>query len=231
MRAVLEVFTVSPFEENTYLVGDADAGVAVVVDPGGRTEDVLRVAERRGVRVATILATHAHIDHVSGAAALREATGAPFWLHKLDVPLLGALSQQAAMFGLPAVRSPEVDGFLAAGQVIPVGGLELAVLETPGHSPGHVTFVTQRTQWDDGEFAAAFCGDVIFYGAIGRTDLTGGDYDQLLTSIEQRILTLSDDTVLLSGHGPATTVGRERLSNPFVVEWLERSRGWGSGHD
>jgi glyoxylase-like metal-dependent hydrolase (beta-lactamase superfamily II) len=222
MQPVLETLTVSPFDENMYLVGDADAGVAVVVDPGGRTEDLVRVAGLRGVEITHILCTHAHIDHVAGAAALRDATGAPFWLHEADLPLLQGLSQQADMFGLPRVQSPEVDGLLTAGQVIEVGDLRLTVRETPGHAPGHVTFVCPQVQLEFGDHPFALCGDVVFYGSIGRTDLPGGNYETLMTSIEHVILGLPDDTVLLSGHGPATTVGREREHNPFVADWLAR---------
>ena len=222
MRPVLEILTVSPFEENTYLVGDADAGVAVVVDPGGRTEDLVRVAGLRGVAITHIINTHAHIDHVTGVAALREATGAPFWLHEADLPLLQGLAQQAAMFGLPRVEPPEVDGLLTAGQVIEVGELRLTVRETPGHSPGHVIFVCPEVSLESGDHPFALCGDVVFYGSIGRTDLPGGDYDTLMTSIEREVLSLPADTVLLSGHGPATTVGRECVHNPFVADWLAR---------
>ena len=220
VRAVLEVFTVPPFDENTYLVGDADAGLAAVVDPGGRAADIVREAERRGTRIHLILATHGHIDHVSGVDELRALTGAPFWAHADGAPLLAALPRQAAMFGLPAPDPPRVDGHLSAGQALHVGALTLEVRHTPGHAPGHVTLVGPEIEWDGTRQRFALVGDVIFYGSIGRTDLPGGDYDTLLGSITREILSLPEDTVLHSGHGPATTVGRERRFNPFVREWL-----------
>ncbi|MFN2114423.1 MAG: MBL fold metallo-hydrolase [Anaerolineae bacterium] len=222
MLPVLETLTVSPFDENTYLVGDAEAGVAVAIDPGGRTDDIVRVARLRGVEITRILITHAHIDHVTGVEPLREATGAEFLMHEDGLRLLRGLPQQAAMFGLPRVDPPEADGFIAGGQEIEVGGLELRVLDTPGHAPGHVTFHCAGAPMEFGERPFALCGDVVFYGSIGRTDLVGGDYETLMKSIEDQILTLPDETVLLSGHGPATTVGRERRHNPFIVDWLSR---------
>lgn len=227
MRFVLEVFTVMPFSENSYLVGDAEAGVAIVVDPGGRVDDIARVARQRGVAITTIVNTHAHIDHVMGVAELQARTGAPFWIHADAVPMLNASPAQAAMFGLPPLDPPAVDAFLTAGQVIEVGTLRLVVRHTPGHAPGHVTLVGPPVEHDGRQAPFALCGDVIFMGSIGRTDLPGGDYATLMSSIEREILTLPDETVLYSGHGPATTVGRERLRNPFVVEWLRGRQGRG----
>lgn len=221
IRPVFEVFTVPPFSENTYLLGDAEAGEAIVVDPGGRVEDILRVAERRGVRIVKIVNTHAHIDHVIGVPALQARTGAPFWLHPDAAPMLEAMPVQAEMFNLPPVTPPSIDHPLSEGEVVQVGGLALDVRYTPGHAPGHVTLVGPRIALD-GEPPRPFalCGDVIFMGSIGRTDLPGGDYETLMQSIEREVLTLPDDTVLYSGHGPATTVGQERRANPFVREWL-----------
>lgn len=212
-----------PFGENTYLFGDADAGVAVVIDPGGRADEIVRVAEQRGVAVQAIVNTHAHIDHISGVADLQARTGAPFWLHPDAVPMLATAPLQAAMFGLPPFAAPPADHLLAPGQAIPVGGLSLTVRHTPGHAPGHVTLVGPVLTLDDRSAPVAFCGDVIFLGSIGRTDLPGGDHATLMTAIVDQILTLPDDTVLYPGHGPATTVGRERRSNPFVLDWLRRS--------
>jgi hydroxyacylglutathione hydrolase len=220
MRFVLDVFTVMPFSENTYLVGDADAGVAIVVDPGGRADDIVRVAKQRGVAIATIVNTHAHIDHVAGVRELQALTGAPFWIHADAVPMLQTVPAQAAMFGLPPFDPPEVDATISAGQVFEVGGLRLTVRYTPGHAPGHVTLVGPPVEIDGRQAPFALCGDVIFMGSIGRTDLPGGDYTTLMNSIEREILSLPDETVLYSGHGPATRVGRERLRNPFVQEWL-----------
>ncbi len=220
MRPVLETFVVGPFQENTFLLGDADAGVAIVVDPGGRTDDVLRVAQHRGLRITAIVNTHSHVDHVAGVAEMKERTGAPFLLHAAAVPMLQALPQQAAMFGLPPTVPPEVDGSLAPGQVIDVGGIRLTVRDTPGHAPGHVTLVSQPLDLHGQTAVRALVGDVIFLGSIGRTDLPGGDFQTLMTSIEREILTLPADAVLYSGHGPDTTVAHERAFNPFVRDWL-----------
>src|SRR3990172_823393 len=157
MRPVLEVFTVPPFDENTYLVGDADAGQAIVVDPGGRADDVVHLAERRGVAIRAIVSTHAHIDHVSGAVALQVLTGAPFWLHSEAEPMLQAVGQQALMFGLPPVEAPPVDALLTSGQVLDVGALQITVHETPGHAPGHVTLVGPAIELDGERAPFALC--------------------------------------------------------------------------
>lgn len=222
MRPILETFTVPPFGENTYLLGDADAGAAIVVDPGGRVDDILRVAAQRGVTIRAIVNTHAHIDHVSGVEELKQRTGAPFWLHRDAEPMLATGPAQAEMFGLPPFEVPAIDAYLTEGQTIDVGGIALAVRHTPGHAPGHVTLVGPEVELDGRKSPFALCGDAIFLGSIGRTDLPGGDYDVLMGAIEREILTLPDETVLYSGHGPATTVGRERRTNPFVVDWLRQ---------
>jgi glyoxylase-like metal-dependent hydrolase (beta-lactamase superfamily II) len=224
MRPILETFTVGPFQENTYLLGDADAGTAIVIDPGGRVGDILRVAEQRGVAIQAIVNTHSHIDHVMGVPELKERSGAPFWLHAEAMPMLAAVGRQAAMYGLPPMEAPDVDAFLTAGQVISVGEISLTVRFTPGHAPGHVTLVSEALEIDGEAAPRAWVGDVIFLDSIGRTDLPGGDYATLMNSIEREVLSLPGDTVLYSGHGPATTVAHERQFNPFVGEWLAGRR-------
>jgi len=220
MTFLLDTFVCPPFAENTYFVGDSAAGEAVVIDPGGRIDEVLRTAELRGVRITQIWGTHSHIDHMAGVAELQRRTGAPFLLHPEAVPMLVGLPVQADRFGMPPVEVPTVQGLLAAGDTVSVGRYAFTVRDTPGHAPGHVTFVGPDVAYEGVTAPVAFCGDVIFLGSIGRTDLPGGDYAQLLRSIEEQIVTLDDTTVLFSGHGPATTVGRERRSNPFVLDWL-----------
>jgi glyoxylase-like metal-dependent hydrolase (beta-lactamase superfamily II) len=222
VQLVLDVFVVPPFGENSYLLGDAEAGVAIVVDPGGRADEIQATAERRGVRITQIVNTHAHIDHVSGVEALQALTGAPFWLHPEAAPMLSALPQQARMFGLPEMAAPVVDRDIVVGEEIHVGGLSLEVRYTPGHAPGHVTLVTPEVEYEGRRRRLALCGDVVFRGSIGRTDLPGGDLRTLMTVIEREILTLPADTILLSGHGPATTVAQERATNPFIHDWLAR---------
>jgi hydroxyacylglutathione hydrolase len=218
----LEVVATRPFEENTILIGDLAAREAIVVDPGGATEKVHGILRTNGLRLVAIVATHAHIDHVAGAEALRSLTGSPFQLHPEAQPMLAALGQQALMFGLPPVAVPVVDGTLTGGQELTVGQLRLVVVETPGHAPGHITLVTLPDASVGASHRVALCGDVIFRGSIGRTDLPGGDYATLMRSIEREILSLPDDTVLYSGHGPETTVGLERRHNMFVLDWIAR---------
>lgn len=222
MTLVLEVLTVAPFGENTYLVGDAERGVAAVVDPGGRGTDVVRAAEHRGLRIEHLVGTHAHIDHVSGVRELQDLTGAPYRLHREAEAMLAALPDQAALFGLPRVEPPTVDDYLEHGDTVAVGGIGLQVRYAPGHAPGHVILVGPEAEISGRRRPFALVGDVIFLGSIGRTDLAGGDYDTLMASIEREVLSLPDETVLYSGHGPATTVGAERLRNPFVLDWLSR---------
>ena len=220
MRPVFEVFTVPGFEENTYLVGDAAAGKAVVVDPGGRSADIVRVAGARGVEITHIIATHTHYDHVTGVDELRSLTGAAFLIHAEAESMLADLSQQASLFGLPQVDPPVVDDYVAAGELIGVGELSLEVRLAPGHAPGHIILVGPAIEIEDSTHPFALVGDVIFFAGIGRTDLRDGDYETLLRSIEREVLSLPDETALYSGHGPATTVGHERKYNPFIREWI-----------
>ncbi len=224
MRFVLDVFVTQPFAENTYLVGDADSGEAIVVDPGGRAEEIVRAAAQQGVRVKAIVNTHSHIDHVSGVGALQALVDVPFWLHKEAEPMLAGVATQAAMYGFPPMDPPIVDRHLIPGERIAVGGFELEVRDTPGHAPGHVTLVGPPVNYEGSVRTFALCGDVIFRGSIGRVDLLGGDYGTLMRSIEREILVLPDETLLFSGHGPVTTVGHEKASNPFVLDWLTRAR-------
>ena len=219
MTPLLEVFTVPPFGENTYLVGDADTGEAIVIDPGGRVDDILTVAAAAGLKITQVVNTHAHVDHVLGVAALCKATGAPFWLHRDAAPMAAQVGESAEQYGLPPAEQPVVDGFLVPGENVTVGNLVLEVRYTPGHAPGHVTLFANDAQMGDARAPIAFVGDVIFLGGIGRTDLAGGNFETLMASIENEILTMPDETVLYSGHGPATTVGHERHFNPFVTEW------------
>ena len=195
------------FAENCYLLADAATREAVVIDPGEETPLFLSRLKTEGWTPTAIWLTHAHLDHVTGVAAVKAATGAPVLLHPADRPLYDAVPRQAALFGLSAEAPPEPDGELAEGQQLAVGGCRFQVLHTPGHTPGHVTFVGH---------ALAFDGDVLFAGSIGRTDLPGGDSDALVRSIRRRLYTLPDETVVFPGHGPATTIGEEKRTNPFV---------------
>lgn len=195
------------FAENCYLVIDETAGECAVVDPGEEAGLILHKIEEAGVRAVGIWVTHAHVDHVMGVARVRSATGAPVWLHAADRPLYDRVAQQAAAFGLRAEPPPAPDATWAHGDVARVGRLTFGVRHTPGHSPGSVSLAGE---------GVVFSGDVLFQGSIGRTDLPGGDFEQLIGSIERELLVLPDATIVYSGHGPQTTIGAERRSNPFL---------------
>jgi len=179
-----------------------------MIDPGEEPQMFLAELNTRGWSLGGIWITHGHIDHILGVAAVKRATGAPIYLHPADRPLYDSLTQQGSWFGLKVDRLPPPDRDLEAGQRLDVGGIEFTVRHTPGHSPGSVSFVRQGT---------IFGGDVLFNGSIGRTDLPGGDAATLLKSIHRDFLSLPDSTVVRSGHGPETTIGVERLTNPFLT--------------
>jgi glyoxylase-like metal-dependent hydrolase (beta-lactamase superfamily II) len=195
------------FAENTYLVADPERREAAVVDPGEDAALFLARLAREGWKATAIWLTHAHLDHVAGVAQVKAATGADIWLHPADRALYDAAPHQARMFGLTAEAPPPPEHALAEGMTVSVGSWSFRVLHTPGHTPGHVTLVGQ---------GLAFVGDVLFAGSVGRTDLPGGDTDALLSSIRVKLFALPDETLVLSGHGPATTIGAEKRSNPFV---------------
>lgn len=197
-------FQLTPFMMNCFVIRDRDE--AIIVDPG-ETEPALLQAIS-DCRVRAIVNTHGHCDHCGGNAELMARTGAPLLCHREELPLLRTIQQQGAMFGVQCAPSPEPTGFLAEGDTVPVGAATLAVLHTPGHSPGHIALL------GDGFVIA---GDVLFAGSIGRTDLPGGSHPQLLDSIRTKLLTLPDATVVYCGHGPSTTIGEERRTNPFLV--------------
>ncbi|HEV8381798.1 MAG TPA: MBL fold metallo-hydrolase [Gemmatimonadales bacterium] len=197
------------FAENCYLVLDEEAGECAVVDPGEEAGLILHKIAETGAKPVGIWLTHAHLDHVLGVARVAAETGAPVWLHPADRPLYDAVPEQAAWFGLaPPGQLPAPDQQLAHGMRLVVGGSSFEVRHAPGHSPGSVCLVGS---------GVAFSGDVLFAGSIGRTDLPGGDFETLMASIERELLTLPDDTILYSGHGPETTIGRERRTNPFLT--------------
>lgn len=204
----VQSFTGGGFAENAYLLTCVRTNAAVIVDPGGAVDALLAAAAAQAARVERIVLTHAHLDHVEGVARAKSATGAPVLLHPEDEPLYRAVPTQAQWFGLQAETPPPVDAPLAPGVPVEFGACALEVRFTPGHAPGHVTLV------GDG---FAMVGDCVFAGSIGRTDLPGGDFQQLMRSIREQILTLPDETALYTGHGPATTVGHERVSNPFLA--------------
>lgn len=197
-------FQLTPFMMNCYVLKDGNE--AIVIDPGEAAPELK--ASVADSQVTMIFNTHCHCDHSAGNAEMVAATGAPLVCHRDDLPLLRSLEQQGMMFGVRVPPSPEPDRFVEEGDEIQVGAVRLKVLHTPGHAPGHVVLV------GDGFVIG---GDVLFQGSIGRTDLPGGDHEQLLASIRDKLLPLPDDTVVYCGHGPNTTIGAERRSNPFLV--------------
>ena len=211
--------TLGPIQSNCYIVGDTNTNDAIVIDPGDSAHLILQAVEQRGWAVREILATHAHFDHIMASADLKDATGAPFRLHRADEPLRRAMPEQVRqLVGLDVPPAPESDGFLEAGDRITVGAIALDVLFTPGHSPGHVSFVLASDQ-------TVFCGDVLFAGSIGRTDLPGGDHATLMESIATQLLPLGDSFDVLPGHMQNTTIGHERTTNPFVLDYLSDRAG------
>ena len=211
-------FTVGPFPENTFVIHSA--GEAAIIDPGtasGEERDRIHgYIERNGLRVRHLLLTHAHLDHILGCShfAHRYASGTDdggWALHPADAPLLANAKIQGEMFQIRVDEPPAPTRALAHGDTIELGDTTLEVRHAPGHSPGSVMFY-------DAASGQLIGGDVLFQGSIGRTDLWGGDYDMLLRSIREQILPLADETVVFSGHGPSTTVGAERRSNPFLNE-------------
>ena len=196
------------FVQNSYLVIDEAAAVCAVIDPGEEADLILHKIAAAGARPTAIWITHAHLDHVMGVSRVRRETAAPVYLHAADRELYDHAVQQGLAFGVAVDPPPLPDGTLAAGDTVRVGQLEFTVRHAPGHSPGSVCLVGE---------GAVFTGDVLFVGSIGRTDLPGGDFDTLLRSIERELLTLPDSTIVYSGHGPETTVGHERRTNPFLT--------------
>ena len=198
---------VGPIEANCYVVAARGSGSAVVVDPGAEPRRIGAVLEEWDVELDAILLTHGHMDHVGGVAGLVERTGAPVHLHPGDRDFYDRAAEQATAFGLRVPQPPPPDRALTDGQTVTAGGVDFEVRHAPGHSPGGVVLVV------DG---GAFVGDCVFQGSVGRVDLPGGDAETLMASIRETILTLPDDARLWPGHGPETTVERERRANPFL---------------
>lgn len=205
-----QTIPVTPFAQNCSLVWCDATRQAAVIDPGGDLDTVLTTAERLGLDLRQIWLTHAHIDHAGGAGELAERLGVPIvGPHPGDQFWIDGLPQQSQMFGFPPARAFTPTRWLFDGDTVTVGECTLQVRHCPGHTPGHVVFHSPEAR-------RAFVGDVLFAGSIGRTDFPGGDYQQLIDSITQRLWPMGDDTVFIPGHGPESTFGRERRTNPFV---------------
>ena len=206
---ILEMLTVGPFQENCFILGDEESGVGAIIDPGDEPARIAMAVEETGLEIGSIIVTHAHIDHVGAVAALAEEYSCPVLMHVEAEPMLKELPTQAMMMGLRFGKVPAVDRHIEDGETLEVGELRLRSLYTPGHAPGHVALYIE----DEG---LVLSGDALFAGSVGRVDLPGGSMEVLMQSIEERLLTLPDETIVYSGHGPRTTIGNERTSNPFL---------------
>ena len=211
----MHVWTTSapPFYKNGYVVACERTRHAIVIDPGDDVAEQLAVVKREGVTVTMILLTHAHLDHVTGVGAAKAALGVEVWLHRDDLFLYERTADQGRMFGLHVEQPPKPDRFYAEGESLTFGDYVVDVRHTPGHCPGGVCLAIGQAGATDREL---FVGDTLFAGSIGRTDLPGGDLDTLLASIRTELFVYPDATVVHSGHGPDTTIGEERRSNPFL---------------
>ena len=214
------IVPVTPFQQNCALIWDEASKAAWVVDPGGDVPDILAAIEEFGLHVERILLTHGHIDHAGGAAALREAIQGVTVVgpDARDTFLLDGLEAQGKQFGLAGARNVRPDRFLSEGETVSLGEHRFTVLHCPGHTPGHVAFVCR-------EKGLALVGDVLFQGSVGRTDFPYGDTAALLDSIRDKLMPLPDEVAFLCGHGPGSTIGAERRSNPFVREAMARRAG------
>ncbi len=211
---IVHVESGGPFMENGFVVGCESTGDAVLVDPGDTVRELLDFAAREKLAIRHILLTHAHIDHITGVGTAKRALGVPIHLHRDDLFLYDDVVAHGLMFGLRVEPQPPIDEFYTPGQVIRFGDCEARPHHTPGHCPGGVCLQIGRA----GEAVRhLFVGDTLFAGSIGRTDLPGGDYDLLLASIRSVLFAFGDDAIVHSGHGPDTTIGRERRQNPFLV--------------
>jgi hydroxyacylglutathione hydrolase len=202
----LESWTVGPFEENVYLVWCTETQQAMLIDPGGEIERILKFARQKGLTIRYILNTHGHADHIAENALAKEKTGAELLIHEDDLPMLTNPEKNLSLFFELPIVSPDADKLLHDGDTLTLGSLTFSIVHTPGHSPGSICLM------HDGLVIA---GDTLFYRGVGRTDLPGGSWEMLEHSIREKLYTLPDDTIVYSGHGSQTTIGEERRENPF----------------
>ena len=213
---ILEVRAEAPFHKNGFVVGCERTREGIIIDPGDEVDGLLGAVRDYGLEIQYILLTHAHIDHITGVGAAKDALDAPVYLHQDDLSLYDAAPQQGAMFGFKVHQPPPIDVFY---DMTPIhfGDYEVRLHHTPGHCPGGVCLQIGKKGTEGNDL---FVGDTLFAGSIGRTDLPGGDYETLLRSITEVLFPLGDAAVVHSGHGPDTTIGKERTTNPFVLEYL-----------
>jgi len=204
---IIKNLTVGPIMANCFIVGCENTREAAVIDPGDEPDKILLTLAGLKLKVKYIINTHGHFDHVGGNKKMKDATGADILIHSLDAPMLGYIAKSASAWGMNGEDSPPPDLMLKDGDEVKFGDITLKVIHTPGHSPGGISL------YSDG---VVFVGDTLFAGSIGRTDFPGGDYNTLITSIQNRLFPLGDNTRVYCGHGPQTTIGREKKYNPFV---------------
>lgn len=204
---IIRTLEVGPIMANCYILGCEETKEAVVIDPGDEADRILMTLAQDNLKVKYIINTHGHFDHVGANKELRDVTKAKLMIHAEDEHMLSELTQHAAAFGLVADDSPPADITIADNDEIKFGNITLKVIHTPGHSRGGICLLTDKV---------LIAGDTLFAGSIGRTDLPGGDYDTLISSIKTRLLILDEDTIVYTGHGPETTIGREKQINPFL---------------
>ena len=207
---ILDQLVVSPFQSNCWIFGCDETREGVVIDPGDEAERILECVEKHGLTIKYLIHTHGHLDHVGATAAVQRETGGLTLIHEADQIMLDNLPAQAALFGGSDPEIPAVDQYIKEGDLISFGRYLLSVIETPGHSPGGICLKLE------GNEQGLFAGDTLFQGSIGRTDLWGGSYEQLMDSIRDQLWQLDDDTVVFPGHGPKTTIGDEKRNNPFL---------------
>jgi glyoxylase-like metal-dependent hydrolase (beta-lactamase superfamily II) len=210
---LIEVRAVGPFFKNGFVVACEYTREAVLIDPGDEVGELLAAAEQKSLAIRHILLTHAHVDHITGVGAAKKALGVPIYLHRDDLFLYEGLVQMGAMFGMTVAPAPPVDAFYAPRQIIQFGALEAVPHHTPGHCPGGVCLEIRKRGTVGTDL---FVGDTLFAGSIGRTDLPGGDLTTLLASIRDVLFPFGDDARVHPGHGPSTTIGQERRTNPFL---------------
>jgi hydroxyacylglutathione hydrolase len=226
-KLIHEVIPVGILQCNCSILGDPATGEAIVVDPGDECERILEIVRRHRLKVRTIVITHTHIDHVGAVAELHRATGAPVLIHEADLGLYRNLDEQAQWLGIPTPEMMHIQDFVKEGDKLRWGGYEAHVLHTPGHTPGSISLVVgvgpasrvskaPNSPADSLGAARLLAGDTLFHRSIGRTDLPGGSYPQIISSIREKLLVLPDDLIVYPGHGDITTIGSEREFNPFL---------------